>query len=81
MVFSQNKASKAVADISISDTKLHISYSDGSMKDISVPSDSSRYYNIISYSSDTGGNRDTQYYFVLRGPDGINHGIQLTHSR
>ena len=36
-VFSQNKVTKAVADISVSDTKLHISYSDGTSKDMDMP--------------------------------------------
>lgn len=34
---SQNKVSKTVADISVSGTKLHISYSDGSSKDMEMP--------------------------------------------
>lgn len=34
---SQNKASKMVADISVSGTKLHISYSDGTSKDMDMP--------------------------------------------
>ena len=37
IVFSQNKVSKTVADISVSGTKLHISYSDGSSKDMEMP--------------------------------------------
>ena len=34
---SQNKVTKAVADISVSDTKLHIIYSDGTSKDMDMP--------------------------------------------
>lgn len=34
---SQNKASKMVADISVSGTKLHVSYSDGTSKDMGMP--------------------------------------------
>ena len=34
---SQNKASKMVADISVSGTKLHVSYSDGTSKDMDMP--------------------------------------------
>lgn len=34
---SQNKVTKAVADISVSGTKLHISYSDGTSKDMDMP--------------------------------------------
>lgn len=34
---SQNKVTKAVADISVSGTKLHISYSDGTSKDMNMP--------------------------------------------
>lgn len=37
IVFSQNKVTKAVADISVSGTKLHISYSDGTSKDMDMP--------------------------------------------
>ena len=37
LVFSQNKASKMVADISVSGTKLHVSYSDGTSKDMDMP--------------------------------------------
>ena len=37
LLFSQNKASKMVADISVSGTKLHISYSDGTSKDMDMP--------------------------------------------
>lgn len=37
IVFSQNKASKMVADISVSGTKLHVSYSDGTSKDMDMP--------------------------------------------
>ena len=37
LVFSQNKVTKTVADISVSDTKLHITYSDGTSKDINMP--------------------------------------------
>lgn len=37
LVFSQNKVTKAVADISVSGTKLHISYSDGTSKDMNMP--------------------------------------------
>lgn len=37
MLFSQSKASKTVADISVSGTKLHVSYSDGSGKDMDMP--------------------------------------------
>ena len=37
MVFSQSKASKIVADISVSGTKLHVSYSDGTSKDMDMP--------------------------------------------
>lgn len=36
-VFSQNKVTKAVADISVSGTKLHVSYSDGTSKDMDMP--------------------------------------------
>ena len=35
--FSQNKVTKTVADISVSDTKLHVSYSDGTSKDMDMP--------------------------------------------
>lgn len=41
MLFSQSKASKTVADIRVSGTKLHISYSDGTSKDMNMPSTSS----------------------------------------
>ena len=34
---SQNKVTKTVADISVSGTKLHISYSDGTSKDMDMP--------------------------------------------
>ena len=34
---SQHKASKMVADISVSGTKLHVSYSDGTSKDMDMP--------------------------------------------
>lgn len=34
---SQDKVTKTVADISVSDTKLHISYSDGTSKDMEMP--------------------------------------------
>lgn len=34
---SQNKVTKTVADISVSDTKLHVSYSDGTSKDMDMP--------------------------------------------
>ena len=37
LVFSQNKASRTVADISTSGTKLHITYSDGTSKDMEMP--------------------------------------------
>lgn len=37
LVFSQDKVTKTVADISVSDTKLHISYSDGTSKDMEMP--------------------------------------------
>ena len=56
MVFSQNKASKTVADISVSGTKLHVSYSDGTSKDMDMPPATSirlpyvrmdRYENIV----------------------------------
>lgn len=36
-IASQNKASKMVSDISVSGTKLHISYSDGTSKDMDMP--------------------------------------------
>ena len=53
---SQNKASKTVADISVSGTKLHVSYSDGTSKDMDMPPATSirlpyvrmdRYENIV----------------------------------
>lgn len=34
---SQDKVTKTVADISVSDTKLHITYSDGTSKDMDMP--------------------------------------------
>ena len=34
---SQNKVTKTVADISVSGTKLHVSYSDGTSKDMDMP--------------------------------------------
>ena len=34
---SQNKVSKTVADISVSGTKLHVSYSDGTSKEMNMP--------------------------------------------
>lgn len=37
LVFSQDKVTKTVADISVSDTKLHITYSDGTSKDMDMP--------------------------------------------
>lgn len=37
LVFSQNKASKTVADISVAGTKLHVSYSNGTSKDMEMP--------------------------------------------
>ena len=37
ILFSQNKVTKTVADISVSDTKLHVSYSDGTSKDMDMP--------------------------------------------
>ena len=37
ILFSQDKVTKTVADISVSDTKLHISYSDGTSKDMEMP--------------------------------------------
>lgn len=37
IVFSQDKVTKTVADISVSDTKLHITYSDGTSKDMDMP--------------------------------------------
>ena len=37
LLFSQNKASRTVADISASGTKLHITYSDGTSKDMEMP--------------------------------------------
>lgn len=37
-VTSQNKSARTVADISVSGTKLRVSYSDGTSKDIDVPS-------------------------------------------
>lgn len=38
LLFSQNKSARTVADISVSGTKLRVSYSDGTSKDIDVPS-------------------------------------------
>ena len=37
ILFSQNKVSKTVADISVSGTKLHVSYSDGTSKEMNMP--------------------------------------------
>lgn len=37
LVFSQNKVSKTVADISVSGTKLRVSYSDGTSKEMNMP--------------------------------------------
>lgn len=50
IVFSQNKVSKTVADISVSGTKLHVSYSDGTSKDIDISSTSSGNQWIINKS-------------------------------
>lgn len=50
-----------VADISVSGTKLHVSYSDGTSKDMDMPPAtslrlpySSKYYGIKGYSDITG---------------------------
>lgn len=37
MVFSQNKSTKAVADVWANGKKLHVQYSDGSSKDMDIP--------------------------------------------
>ena len=52
MVFSQNKVSKMVADISVSGTKLHVSYSDGTSKDMNMPSATS--LRLAVHNSDSG---------------------------
>lgn len=50
LLFSQKKVSKTVADISVSGTKLHVSYSDGTSKDIDISSTSSGNQWIINKS-------------------------------
>ena len=48
---SQNKVSKTVAEISVSGTKLHVSYSDGTSKDIDISSTNSGNQWIIDKSA------------------------------
>lgn len=62
MVFSQNKVTKTVADISVSDTKLHITYSDGTSKDINMPPATSLRLPLYDY-----GEGDFKTKEVLKG--------------
>lgn len=64
MVFSQNKVSKTVADISVSDTKLHVSYSDGTSKDMDMPPATS--LRLPTQDDDYG-------YTILNGTTGSRH--------
>lgn len=62
LVFSQNKVTKAVADISVSGTKLHISYSDGTSKDMDMPPATSLRLPLYDY-----GEGDFKTKEVLKG--------------
>lgn len=62
MLFSQNKVTKTVADISVSDTKLHITYSDGTSKDINMPPATSLRLPLYDY-----GEGDFKTKEVLKG--------------
>lgn len=65
IVFSQNKASKMVADISVSGTKLHVSYSDGTSKDMDMPPATSLRLPVYNGGSDWWYDRDykpTDYF-------------------
>lgn len=59
---SQNKVTKTVADISVSGTKLHITYSDGTSKDINMPPATSLRLPLYDY-----GEGDFKTKEVLKG--------------
>lgn len=59
LVFSQNKSAKTVADIWTNGTKLHIRYSDGSSKDMDIPSNGIQFSRI---QYDSGYNRGQRYH-------------------
>lgn len=69
MVFSQNKVSKTVADISVSGTKLHVSYSDGTSKDMDMPPATSLQLPIVDtgHFHDHTGQYMTIYAWVKSG--------------
>lgn len=58
MVFSQNKSARTVTDIWANGTKLHVQYSDGSSKDMDVPSSGIQFSRIVY---DSGYNRGDYY--------------------
>lgn len=67
---SQSKASKTVADIWVNGTKLHVKYSDGTSKDMNMPSTTSAFPHgpvIDVYSSDING---SSYGVSVRFADG-----------
>ncbi len=79
-VFSQSKASKMVADISVSGTKLHVSYSDGTSKDMDMPpslgvqfkyftSHGSNYVGLVTYDTLRLNTTGAAPYLTGTGPN------------
>lgn len=76
MVFSQSKASKTVADIWANGKKLHVQYSDGSGKDMDVPSSGIQFSRIVgqgTYSSGFSTYDITSGSFKVRANGGGNY--------
>ena len=78
LVFSQNNASKTVADISVSGTKLHINYSDGTSKDMDMPPSLGvqfkcyyrhQYTGTVTYDTLNKNSGSAVYFLSGQGPD------------
>lgn len=77
MLFSQYKSTRSIADIWANGRKLHVQYSDGSSKDMNVPSGGIQFSRIEYDSGYNNGNyytRDVQSGEVLHIIAPGNHG-------